>query len=277
MELEQMGTEQMDARQLIVSPFLAQKILKENICNRKISEKMVLIYAKDMSEGRWKTKTGEFIKISKTKRLLDGQHRLLAVIKANVSIEFSFLYEINDDVFDVLDTGRNRSKSDVFTIEKIPNASNIASIINAYLSLKKGNTTIEGKSTTGITNTLVLDEYRSNPEHWQNVTKFTAKIYNSFAKILSISTIGSFYSFFYDISPETSREFFNQLGTGESITNNSITLLRKVLLSDKISSRKMKMRHKNALIIKTWNAFRKNDNFKNLRFDNETDSFPKPI
>ena len=82
MELEQMGTEQMDARQLIVSPFLAQKILKENICNRKISEKMVLIYAKDMSEGRWKTKTGEFIKISKTKRLLDGQHRLLAVINS---------------------------------------------------------------------------------------------------------------------------------------------------------------------------------------------------
>jgi ERCC4-type nuclease len=94
---------------------------------------------------------------------------------------------------------------------------------------------------------------------------------------LPVSLIGSFYSFFYDISPEHAREFFNQVGTGENITNNSVSLLRKVLLTDKISKRKLQTKHRNALIIKSWNAFRKNDQFKSLRFDVDNDAYPKPI
>jgi hypothetical protein len=267
----------METKQIDVNPVVAQRILKDNICNRKVSEKVVNMYAKDMMEGRWKVNTGDTIRISKTNRLLDGQHRLLAIIKSNKTIEFTFAYNIEDSVFDVIDTNKTRSKNDVFTIEGIPNSSHASSIINAYLSFKKGNSTNEGKSSTGITNTIVLEEYKSNPEHWQDVVKFSVKIYNSFAKILPLATIGSFYALFYDINPINAREFFNQVGTGENITNNSISLLRKVLLNDKISSRKIVVRHKNALIIKSWNAFRKNEQFKSLRFDIENDTFPRPI
>jgi hypothetical protein len=267
----------METKQIEVSPIVAQRILKDNICNRRVSERVVMMYAKDMMEGRWKVNTGDTVKISKTNRLLDGQHRMLAIIKANMTFEFTFAYNIEDDVFDVIDTNKNRSKNDVFTIEKIPNSSHASSIINAYLTSKKGYASLEGKSSTLITNTIVLEEYKKNPEHWQNVVKFSIKIYNSFAKILPLATIGSFYASFYDIEPFFAREFFNQVGTGENITNNSISLLRKALLNDKVSSRKITARHKNALIIKSWNAFRKNDQFKSLRFDSENDTFPKPI
>jgi hypothetical protein len=268
----------METREIQVTPLLAQKMLKENLSNRKVTPKTVWTYAKDMQEGRWKSKTGEFIKISKTQRLLDGQHRLLAVIKSNSTIDFSICYGIEDEVFDVLDTGKNRSRKDVFTIDNIPNANIVSSIINSYLVLQKGNTVFTaGKNSTGITNTMVLECYRKNPEYWTESTKFTIKIYNSFAKILSLNVIGGFYSFFNDINPESAREFFNQVGTGENITNTTISSLRKILLQDKISSRKMQSRHKNALIIKAWNAFRNNNNIKTLRFDVENDNYPKPI
>lgn len=264
-------------KKIEINPIVAQRILKDNIGNRNPSEKAVNMYAKDMEEGRWKINTGDTIKISKTNRLLDGQHRLLAIIKSNKTFEFTVAYNVPDDVFDVIDTNKNRSKNDVFAIAKIPNSSACSSIINSYLSLKKGNSTTEGKSSTGITNTIILDKYKENAEHWQDVSKFSIKIYNSFAKILPLATIGSFYALFYDINPQDAREFFNQVGTGENVTNNSISLLRKALLNDKVASRKITTRHKNALIIKSWNAFRKNDHFKSLRFDSDSDLFPKPI
>ena len=264
-------------KKIEINPIVAQRLLKDNVGNRKPSERAVLMYAKDMEEGRWKTNTGDTIKISKTNRLLDGQHRLLAIIKSNKTYEFTIAYNVPDDVFDVIDTNKNRSKNDVFTIAKIPNSSACSSIINSYLSLKKGNSTSEGKLSTGITNTIILDKYNENEQYWQDVAKFSVKIYNSFAKILPVATIGSFYALFSDINPQDAREFFNQVGTGENITNNSISLLRKALLNDRVSSRKITTRHKNALIIKSWNAFRKNDQFKSLRFDIENDIFPRPI
>jgi len=42
----------MESREIIVTPILAQKMLKENLSNRKVNEKSVSVYYKDMIEGR---------------------------------------------------------------------------------------------------------------------------------------------------------------------------------------------------------------------------------
>jgi hypothetical protein len=62
-----------------------------------------------MINNKWKQDTGECIKISKTGRILDGQHRLKAVILSNCSIYFYVATNIDDSVFDVLDTGKARN------------------------------------------------------------------------------------------------------------------------------------------------------------------------
>ena len=85
------------------------------------------------------------------------------------------------------------------------------------------------------------------------------------------------YSYFYDISPEDSRNFINQVCTGESITNSSISVLRQSLLKDKISQRKMQPQDKLAIIVKTWNAFRLGKNYRIMKFDKNTENMPRPI
>ena len=60
---------------------LALELLKANSTNRELRNHVVEGYVDQMKKGQWREDTGETIKISKTGRLLDGQHRLNAIVK----------------------------------------------------------------------------------------------------------------------------------------------------------------------------------------------------
>ena len=49
--------------------------------------------------------------------LVDGQHRLAAVIEADVPVELTVFTEVGEGTFDVLDTGKRRTAADVLAIE----------------------------------------------------------------------------------------------------------------------------------------------------------------
>jgi hypothetical protein len=69
-----------------ISPKMAKEILDKNFSNRRVDKRRVNQYAKDMIEGLWKTNTGEALKITKSNRFVDGQHRLHAIIQANIPV-----------------------------------------------------------------------------------------------------------------------------------------------------------------------------------------------
>ena len=64
-----------------ITPAMAQHYLDKNHSrNRTIKKRQVEKYCKMMAEGNWNSGNGESIKISDKGTLLDGQHRLMAVI-----------------------------------------------------------------------------------------------------------------------------------------------------------------------------------------------------
>jgi len=73
----------MEFKQLTITPSIAKGYLENNQNNRRVKDTKVKLYAREMMAGRWKEGTAEFIKISKAGNVLDGQHRLLAIIMAN--------------------------------------------------------------------------------------------------------------------------------------------------------------------------------------------------
>lgn len=99
-----------------VTPDVARKWLDRNMGNRPVSTATVQRYAGEMSKGRWKM-TGDPIRFSTTGKLIDGQHRLHAVIKSGVSIVVLMITDLQDSIFNVIDTGRGRGKSDILFIE----------------------------------------------------------------------------------------------------------------------------------------------------------------
>lgn len=256
----------------LITPSYAKDLLESNINNRKVKMPVVLKYANEMALGQWKTNTGELIKVSKTNKLIDGQHRLLALIKAQVSIEFHVAYDVEDSIFDVLDTGTVRNSSDVFSIERVKYNALLPGIIQFYhtqfLSTQKNNR---------LSNAQLLEAYKKRQEYWEEIARFSDKMYRSFAMVLPSRVIGGLYAIFNDINEKQSTDFITSLCTGDNVVDRVFSVLRNKLIQDKTSTRKLTPMHKNALIVKAWNAYRLGNEVKGLSFDATRENFPKPI
>jgi hypothetical protein len=68
-----------------ISPALAEEYLAKNTHNRPVNKEHVKALAKAMREGRWQV-THQGIAFSEDLVLLDGQHRLLAIIESGVTV-----------------------------------------------------------------------------------------------------------------------------------------------------------------------------------------------
>lgn len=96
-----------------ITPELAKEYLKHNDSNRSLRRTRILQYAHDMKEGKWNL-TGQGITFGKDGNLLDGQHRLHAVVFADVPVDF--LVVTDADVVATYDCGLSRSIVDRFKL-----------------------------------------------------------------------------------------------------------------------------------------------------------------
>lgn len=108
-----------------VSPETAQRWLDRNDNNRRIRPATVAQYARDMANGRWQI-TGESVKFNEDGVLLDGQHRLAAIVKAGVTVQLVVMRGIPDAAQRVMDTGRARTASDALTMKGERHSSTLA-------------------------------------------------------------------------------------------------------------------------------------------------------
>lgn len=76
----------------IVTPALAKIWLYQNKNNRSVRNQVVDNYAEQMKSGKWDL-TGQGITFDENGDLIDGQHRLNAVIKADMPIEMLIVWD----------------------------------------------------------------------------------------------------------------------------------------------------------------------------------------
>jgi hypothetical protein len=272
------GETEMRIERQLITPALAGELLKNNKKNRHYSKHHLQRYAKDMKDGKWMSDTSETIKISKNGNIVDGQHRLRAIIESNVIIPMHIAFDVDESIMDFIDTGKPRTATDVFSIYQIPHAKRLPSIISYYQSYKQGYSGLNmGAGRISSTNSRLLEMYYENELYWQDVAQKTGNWYKKFATILPPSIIGGLYCYFKDTSEEDAEIFFDQLCSGYHISNNTIADLRNILIRDKTSLRKISNEHKIAIIIKTWNAFRKGTHLKVLKYNASIEKLPKPI
>lgn len=94
---------------MTVTPEVAGKWLEHNYNGqRKISWNRVERYANDMREGRWQV-THQGVAFAPDGTLLDGQHRLWAIIQAEVPVALYVVRNADPKTYSVLDQGAGRS------------------------------------------------------------------------------------------------------------------------------------------------------------------------
>lgn len=225
-----------------ITPDIAKRYLSGNQNNRKLSPSIVNQYSESIKRGEWKL-NGESIKFDNDGKLIDGQHRLHAIIKANTGIEMLVISGLNKEVFSTIDAGKKRTAGDCLSIQGIPNYNSIASIIriylkmktsdvNSFLVLKKGESNAINNAIKNITNTQVLDEYSHHAKEYDEITKVARKLYGEM-RLLPISLLGAYMSFLIiNLGKDKDEvfDFFTQLALGENIKSNAMTYLHKLLI-----------------------------------------------
>lgn len=94
-----------------VTPGIAQAWLGQNHGNRNLRSRKVANYARDMLAGKWQT-SGDSIKFDWNGRLIDGQHRLEAVMESGATIKILVVRGLSPEVQGVLDVNVKRSAAD---------------------------------------------------------------------------------------------------------------------------------------------------------------------
>jgi hypothetical protein len=120
---------------VFISPEMASRWLERNTHNRKLRPSTVTRYARDMASGNWEL-TGEAIKFAADGTLLDGQHRLAAVIKAGATVPIYVVRGLAVEAQRVMDTGDKRSAAGVLQIAKHPNSTLLASTARLALGVE---------------------------------------------------------------------------------------------------------------------------------------------
>lgn len=98
----------------MVTPEMAMEWLttETNLNNRPLRLPVVRKYVRDMSARNWMF-NGDTLKFDWNGKLLDGQHRLHAIIDANHPAEFLIVRNLNPDAYKSIDIGARRTPGDM--------------------------------------------------------------------------------------------------------------------------------------------------------------------
>lgn len=99
-----------------LTPEMAAELLEHNTLNRPLSDQHVQRISRQIINGKWQF-NGDTIKVADTGDVVDGQHRLWAVIEAKKSVDTIIVRGIERSAFATVDTiSKSRSGSDLLAL-----------------------------------------------------------------------------------------------------------------------------------------------------------------
>lgn len=100
-----------------ITPEKAAELLKANTRNRKLRQSLVDLYASDMKAGLW-LQTHQGIAINCDGTILDGQHRLAAIVASGVTITMLVARGVPASSQVAMDDHAKRSCADALTLDR---------------------------------------------------------------------------------------------------------------------------------------------------------------
>ncbi len=262
----------------LVTPAMAKTWLMKNTSNRPLSDKLVEYYASQMKKGNWRVST-DAIGFNLKGNLINGQHRLQAVVVVNTPQEFLIGENYPEGTFDVIDTGKSRSPGDILGAHGFKYAHGIAAITRAVMNYGRAGFFVSsktGRTDDKLSNIEVLKYAEKHANRLEECNQVALDVRKKF-KGLKAQQIGALYWVFSALNKPMAEKFFNDLGEGVGLSATSpIRVLRERLIADALASKKYAERDRYAWVILAWNHFRKGGSIKKLQWQSG-DKMPKPL
>lgn len=270
----------MEVRQVDMTPQMAGRLLETNTRNRHVNRARVAMWAQTMRDGLWQA-NGQPIILSTDGRLLDGQHRLLACLEANVTVPMLIVTGVASEAQYTMDTGRPRSLADMLALRGEQNVNILASALKALVRLDRYGIRAGFDMQTAhypVTYEQAFAYLKQHPTLRADIVE-CERIYRHTGIPLKIIIL--WYELFYRADADAASMFFTQLASGVGLdADNPILVLRE---------RARRLRDTNqlhttlgvitvsAIGIKAWNMFRAGASCQTLAFRaaGRVESFPQ--
>jgi hypothetical protein len=146
-----------------ITPEKAAEMLAANTANRPLSKSTVRGFAEAMRRGDWLV-THQGIAFDTRGVLVDGQHRLAAIVEAELPVEMTVFTEVEPDTFDVLDTGKRRNAADVLAIEGEKSTTMLAAMVRTVWLYRNRPDASWSGGAAGVTNHQIVQTLQSDPK-----------------------------------------------------------------------------------------------------------------
>lgn len=250
--------------QVKVTPEDAVKWLQTNTRNRRISQQTVAAYSRDMEQGKWKLTT-ETVKFADSGKLIDGQHRLSAVIRSGSSVDMFVARGLDEQTQDVLDAGMKRSVGAQLGMKGYKYPSVIAAISTIAVRWEVENIVLRGETRLKVTNSEQLEWIEAHPE-----VEESAKEANKMRVALgggSDAAMGFMHWHTHQMKPLVASEFWYGVLSGSMLTEGDPRLALRNGIMRRNASRSATDGSKTIvfaelflnLAARAWNAWRKGE------------------
>jgi hypothetical protein len=254
----------------MIAPEDAMQMLEMNGANRPLNDQHVKRIARQIADGKWRF-NGDTIKIAVTNDILDGQHRLWAIIEAKTAVETIVVRGIEADAFATIDTLRKpRSGSDVLALLGASRQRSTISVALQWLTRwqRKCLETYRAPQNR-IENSDIEQAYRDNP----GIVRATEAA-TRLRGLANPGLIAFFYFVLTNRNPDLAERMIHVLENPAGVgINDPFFRLRSYFTSDKARKEPLTTI---VYMIKAANAAYENRDIKTLNWRNQG-SFAEPI
>jgi len=264
-----------------VTPLIAREWLKRNNENRKFSRNQARALAAEMLAGYW-TENGESIIFDSVGELVDGQHRLQAVLNSGHEYIAPVVTGVQAAVRPTVDTGQKRSGAANLQMAGEKNSSVLAATImlwKGYLAhdVQAMTHPQSGSPDRRTSIPRIMDYLQEWPEIRESVSAALALRPSGQGRALvPVSEVALIWHAIVQSgsSPERADEYLSAVLSGFNLSvDNPIIGLRRRLIEQARPGFKMVKRERLAIVLKTWQLWSTGQTRKVIRWD-ASEPFP---
>lgn len=268
---------------MTVDPDIAREWLDIAAPNRNVSRVNLEGLMQAMLEDRWHN-DGTPIRFNTHGQLIDGQHRLWAVINTAQSQEFVVMWGVENRAMATLDTGKSRSRGDVLSIHD-PTLVNVVQVAGAATIMLRWTNGSRNNNLRNdyVSNDALIQFYDQNRDDIIEAARHGGRMAHHIAAG-STQAYALCYWLFSMIDVADNEFFWDRLHDGQALEmGNPIYALRELLRREALQANtrdKMRADVLVALMIKAWNAYRRGEEVKLLHFKMggaHPERYPEPI
>lgn len=255
-----------------ITPTMAKKYLANNIeNNRPVKRRWVNTLVTLMSSDDW-MQNGDSIKFQKAngdgvEKLIDGQHRLHAIIRLGKPVEFLVIRGLSAETFLTIDAGKKRSTADCLAIAGHKQTTILAAALRNLQMFKVDHTLATRRSAYPTTQLFQL--LADQPELEESVL-----IGHKGRFIVPGSILVFLHYLTSRDNPEKAYEFITKITEGVSmVKGDPVLTFRDRMFRYKAANVKVRRDFYIGLLFKTWNYWLSGEACNKLRFGYDED-FP---